>query len=152
MKGSTQRAPGFTAHSAIAGLCWGESAERLKQLTLGPTCQRHITIARAGGTDNWAPRDSVQSRARRWLTPGARMAEGVKRARGELGVGSCGVRGEMGRMEVVGLGSFYSFSFIFSFYFLFIFFISKFSSNSNLNSKLCQIYFSMIFVKLKYQF
>jgi hypothetical protein len=50
------------------------------------------------------------------------MADCVKRARGELGVGPRGVRGEMGRMEVVGRGSFYSFSyylfFLFSFYFL----------------------------------
>jgi hypothetical protein len=71
--------------------------ERLKQLTSGPICQRHLATARAGGTDNWAPRDSARSCVRRWLIPGARMAVGVKRARGELGVGPLGVREGMGR-------------------------------------------------------
>jgi hypothetical protein len=79
--------------------------------------------------------------------PGARVAEGVKRAcvekaGGELGYAGVIRSGPNGGSRPMKLLFFFFLSFL---SILFVFFISKFSLNSNLNLNLCQIY-SLLFL------
>jgi hypothetical protein len=79
---------------------------------MGPICQCHINSACAGETDDQAPHVSVRSRARGWLTIGARVAESVS-ARWR-GFGPCGRFLWVGRIGYQAQVSLYFILFFFS--------------------------------------